>query len=82
MGILGSIVSAPVAGPVKGFMWLIGTLVDHAERELYDAAQIRRDLMKLEQQLESETIAIEAYEAAESELLARLNHARRMKEGR
>ena len=80
MGLLGSIVKAPVAGPVKGFLWLIETLAEHAERELYDEGNIRRDLVKLEQQLDSGRITIEEFEAVESELLERLNHARRMKE--
>ena len=82
MGILGAIVTAPVAGPAKGFMWLIETLIEHAERELYDEGNIRRDLMKLEQKFESGAITLEVYEAAESELLERLNYARRLKEGR
>lgn len=82
MGLLGSIVSAPVAGPVRGFRWLIETLAEHAERELYDEGNIRRDLVKLEQQLDSGRITLEDYEAAEGDLLERLNYARRLKEGR
>lgn len=82
MGLLGSIVQAPVAGPIKGFMWLIETLAEHAERELYDEDNIRRDLAQLEAQFDSGRIAIEEFEAAEDALLERLNHARRMKERR
>lgn len=81
MGILGTVLSAPFAGPVKGVMWIVRTLAEHAERELYDEDNIRRDLLKLEQQYDLEKITLEEFESAESELLQRLNQARRMKEG-
>jgi hypothetical protein len=55
--------------------------VEHAERELYDEDNIRKDLLKLEQRYELGKITIEDYESAEAELLERLNHTRRMKEG-
>lgn len=82
MGILGTIVTAPLVGPIKGMMWIVRTLAEHAERELYDEDNIRRDLLKLEQQYELDKITLEEFESAESELLQRLNEARRMKEGR
>lgn len=78
---LGTILTAPFVGPFNGLMWLVQTLAEHAERELYDEDNIRRDLLKLEQQLELGKIAIEDFESAEAELLERLNEARRMKEG-
>lgn len=82
MGILGTIVTAPLVGPIKGMMWIVRTIAEHAERELYDEDNIRRDLLKLEQQYELDKITLEEFESAESELLQRLNEARRMKEGR
>lgn len=82
MGILGTIVTAPLVGPIKGMMWIVRTIAEHAERELYDEDNIRKDLLKLEQQYELDKITLEEFESAESELLQRLNEARRMKEGR
>ncbi len=82
MGILGTIVTAPVLGPLRGVMWLAQTLAEHAEKELYNEDNIRKDLLKLEQQYDLGKITIEEFESAEGELLQRLNHARRMKEGR
>ena len=52
MGLLGSIVTMPVAGPIKGMLWIVKTIAEHAERELYDEDNIRKDLLKLEQQYE------------------------------
>jgi len=82
MGLLGSIVTAPLVGPFKGVLWIVRTLAEHAEQELYNEDNIRKDLLTLEQQYDLGKITLEDFESAESELLQRLNEARRMKEGR
>lgn len=82
MSIFGTIATAPVVGPLKGVLWIVKTLAEHAERELYDEDNIRKDLLRLEQQYELDKITLEEFESAESELLQRLNQTRRMKEGR
>jgi hypothetical protein len=81
MSILGTIATAPLVGPIKGVLWIVRTLAEHAERELYDEDNIRKDLLRLEQQYELDKITLDEFENAESELLQRLNQARRMKEG-
>jgi gas vesicle protein GvpG len=82
MGLLSTIVTTPFVAPFKGVMWIVQTLADHAEQELYNEDNIRKDLLQLEQQLDLGKVTLEEFESAESELLQRLNHARRMKEGR
>ncbi len=82
MGWLSTIATAPVVGPFKGVLWVVRTLAEHAEQELYNEDNIRKDLLRLEQQYELGKIALDDFESAESELLERLNLARRMKEGR
>ncbi len=81
MSLLGTVATAPLVGPLKGVLWLVRTIAEHAERELYDEDIIRRDLLKLEQRYDLGEITIEEFESAESELLERLNQARRMREG-
>lgn len=81
MSILGTIVTGPVLGPLKGLMWLVETLAEHAQRELHDEGKIRKELAQLEQRYELDQITIEDFERLETALLARLNEARRMKEG-
>ena len=81
MSIIGRVATAPFVGPIKGVMWIVQTLAEHAERELYDEDNIRKDLLRLEQRYDLGEIAIEDFESAEAELLERLNEARRMKEG-
>ena len=81
MSILGSIVTAPVLGPFKGLIWLVETLAAHAQSELYDEGNIRKELAALEQRYDLGRITDEEFESAETALLERLNEARRMKEG-
>ena len=81
MSLLGGILSAPLVGPIKGVLWIVQTLAEHAERELYDEGNIRKDLAALEQRYELGSITAEEYDRGETELLERLNQARRMKEG-
>ena len=81
MSLLGDIVTAPLLGPIKGVLWIVQTLAEHAERELYDEDNIRKDLAALEQRYDLGSITAEEFESAETELLERLNQARRMKEG-
>ncbi|KAB2939869.1 MAG: gas vesicle protein GvpG [Hyphomicrobium sp.] len=81
MSVLGSIVTAPVLGPFKGLMWLVETLAAHAESELYDENNIRKELAALEQRYDLGRITTEEFEQTEAALLERLNEARRMKEG-
>lgn len=82
MGLLSTIVTAPVLAPFKGVFWVVATIADHAERELYDEDNIRKELVALEQQFELGKLTMEEFERTESELLERLNQARRMNEGR
>lgn len=82
MGLLGTIVTTPMVGPLRGVLWIVKTLAEHAEQELYNEDNIRKQLLKLEQQYDLGKITIEDFESTESELLQRLNEARRMKEGR
>ncbi len=82
MGLLSTIVAAPVVGPFKGVLWIARMLAEHAEQELYSEDNIRKDILQLEQQYEFGKITLEDFERAESELLERLTMARRMKEGR
>ncbi|KAB2916722.1 MAG: gas vesicle protein [Hyphomicrobiaceae bacterium] len=81
MGLLSGIVTAPILGPFKGVMWIVQTLAEHAERELYNEDNIRKQLAVLEEQHELGKITMDELERAEAELLDRLNQVRRMKEG-
>jgi hypothetical protein len=76
MGILSSILTFPVSGPLNTVLWLSETLLEQAENELYSPEQIRRALTELELRLDMGEIDETTYEAAEEQLLERLRIAR------
>ncbi len=76
MGPLGSLLTVPVTGPLRGLLWLAEQLRDQAERELFDPDRIRQQLTELELQLDLGQISEEEYDAAETALLEQLRHLR------
>lgn len=76
MSILGSILTAPVTGPIQGLLWLARVIQDQANAELYDEDKIRGELIELELALDMKQIDITEYEKREEMLLARLREAR------
>ena len=81
MGILGSILAAPVSGPMHGLLWLARTIEERVNAELYDEDKIRGELTELELALDLKQIDIAEYEAREEALLQRLREAREMHNG-
>ena len=80
MGILGSILSAPVCGPIQGLLWLAHTVEEHANAVLYDKDKIRGELAELELALDLKQIDLAEYEVHEEALLQRLREIREMKD--
>jgi hypothetical protein len=80
MGLIGKLLTAPVRGPVDGVLWIVGTIANHAERELYDEGNIRKELAELEQRFELGEMDEAAFERLEEALLDRLTIARKLKE--
>lgn len=76
MGLLTKLITLPVAGPMRGALWVAGRVHDAAAAELNDPAAIRAALMALEEKLEAGEIDEETYEAEEEILLDRLEAAR------
>lgn len=81
MGILRSILSAPVLGPIEGVLWIARTIGDQANAELYDEDKIRGELTELELALDLKQIDLAEYEAREEVLLMRLREAREEQNG-
>lgn len=75
MGLLRSLVSLPVAGPIKGSLWVARKIHEAAEQQLNDPAAIRSELQRLEAALLAGEISEEVYDEAELVLLARLREA-------
>ena len=81
MSILGSILTAPVSGPMRGLLWLARTIEDRVNAELYDEDKIRGELTELELALDLKQVDLAEYETREEILLRRLREAREMHNG-
>jgi hypothetical protein len=71
VGLLGEVLLLPFA-PVRGSAWVIGQVLNEAERLYYDPATVRAELAALEEQLTSGEIDEEEFDRREDELLDRL----------
>lgn len=71
MGLIGEVLLLPFA-PVRGSAWVIGQVLQEAERIYYDPATIRAELARLVEQLESGEIDEEEFDRVEDELLDRM----------
>jgi hypothetical protein len=76
MGFLTGLVTLPLA-PVRGAVWVAEQVAEEADRQLYDEANIRREMLGLELDHEDGLIDDEERAAREDELLDRLAVARR-----
>jgi hypothetical protein len=71
VGLVGEVLLLPFA-PVRGSAWVIGQVLNEAERLYYDPATVRAELAALEEQLTSGEIDEEEFDRREDELLDRL----------
>ena len=72
MGLLTTLLTLPVAGPMKGALWVAQKIHEQATAELNDPAAIREALAELEADLDAGRIDEDAFEEAEAVLLQRL----------
>lgn len=82
MNLLTDILLGPITLPSKGFLYVFNKVKDQADAEMNDPARIRADLVVLQQRLDAGQMTLESYEAAEDEMLLRLDaiEQRRMAE--
>lgn len=72
MGLLSTLLLAPVSGPLKGTSWVANKIYEAADQEFKDPATIKLALSKLEQALLAGEISEDTYDDLEEELLLRL----------
>jgi len=73
MSFLTGILFGPIALPPKGLIYVFKKVMEQADSEFNDPAQIRAALVNLSQRLDSGQLTLEHYEAAEAVLLGRLD---------
>lgn len=81
MGLFTGLLTLPLA-PVRGVAWVGQQVADEADRQLYDEANIRREMLQLELDYEDGKIDEAERQRQEEELLERLavSQARRAAE--
>jgi hypothetical protein len=77
MGLLGTLLTFPVSGPILTAKAAIKTIVEEAERQLYDEGAIRKQLVEVERAHQAGEIDEQAFADEEEALLQRLVEARR-----
>lgn len=77
MGILTTLLTLPVSAPLNTALWIGQKIHEHALETMNDPAEIKRQILALEQQLDAGEITEEAYEEAELALLTRLRDIQR-----
>ena len=75
MGLLSRTLGLPVTAPFSGTLWIARKLTEAAEQERSDPARLRRELAALEARLLAGEISEESYDAAEYDILTRLQAA-------
>lgn len=75
MGLITGLLTLPLA-PVRGVAWVGEQVALEAERELNDETRVRRELARLEMELEAGRLGEEEYERLEEGLLERLERSR------
>jgi hypothetical protein len=75
MGLITGLLTLPLA-PVRGVAWIGEQVAQEAERELNDETRVRRELARLEMELEAGRLGEEEYEQLEDRLLERLERSR------
>jgi Gas vesicle protein G len=72
------LLTLPVSGPLLGVQWVGEKIHETVLAKLNDPTEIKRQLMALEQKLESGEMAEAEFEELEAELLNRLREASRL----
>lgn len=81
MGLFATLVTLPLA-PIRAVAWVTEQVAEEVDRQMFDEARIRGELLQLELAYEEGLVADEERAAIEDELLERLAIARqRRREG-
>ena len=72
MGLIRSLLTLPVKGPMDGALWVTGQILSAAQTEMNDPGTLRKQLKSLEQDLIAGRIGEDEYDTAEMQILVRL----------
>lgn len=72
MGLLRSLLTLPVSGPVRSVVWVAEQVAETAQRQVGDDASLQRELAELERRHAFGELTDEELEQAEEDLWERL----------
>ena len=75
MGMLSTLLLAPLTAPARGTLWLARKLAETAEGERNNPSHLRPALRAAEEQLLAGTLSEEEYDEIETDILTRLRGA-------
>ncbi len=75
MGLLSTILMAPLTAPAKGTFWLAGKIAEAAEADRNDPRMLREALRAAEAELLAGTMSEDEYDEIETDILTRLRGA-------
>ena len=67
--------------PLAGFKFILRTLLEVAEKELYDVDKLREQLLMLQMEFEAGEVSDEDFRAREADIIARMRVARERQQG-
>jgi hypothetical protein len=79
--VLIKLATAPISAPLAGFKFILRTILETAERELYDVDNLREQLLVLQVEYESGDVSDEEFRAREADIIARMRVARERQQG-
>jgi hypothetical protein len=80
VGLLTSLLTFPVSGPVAGIQWSLRQVQRIVDEELTDDTPIKQELMELQLRLETGEIDDAEYRVEEADLMTRLREVRAWRE--
>ena len=79
MGLVSSLLTAPLAAPAHGLLFIFEKIKEAVDDEMYDEGRLESSLMRLSLQLDLGEITDAEYRAAEESILRRLSEIREYK---
>ena len=73
--------TAPVSLPLAGFKFILRTILETAEKELYDVEKLREQLLLLQTEYEAGDVPDDEFRSREADIIARMRVARERQQG-
>ncbi len=73
--------TAPISAPLAGFKFILRTILEVAEKELYNLDSLREQLLLLQMEYEAGNVPDDEFRRREADIIARMRVARERQQG-